>query len=429
MDPEKNIETKLEQLAQAIPSGTSFVDGVMSRIETSSDTLHKQSIHISLVRRLLMKNTVKFAAVAVVLFMAFAGWNLFDKSSSTSVVWANVSLKVQQAKTIRYRTKTIIPQQSDLRETIVWISNVYGLKMENYIGGKLSHIQYDLPQRLVSVLPDIKEYLEIQANQEQYSKIIELQSREANPRERVHQMMDCAHKFLGKSTIDGVEVEGLESNDPKISGSQRILMRLWVDVKTSYPVQIEEENSILDESSAGDKRTIIRTIFYDFQWNVDTDATIFVPNIPPDYKAQPKIQLPKFDEPAAIEGLRKFAEMTRRYPVSMGINEFMEDINKTIKDVRASDPNYLKGLTEDQKNQKMREQIAPFQSLSIFYAILLQEQKDPAYFGKTITPGDAKAVLLRWKTKDTTYRVIMGDLSLTEMSADQLKQIEPQPTP
>ena len=53
MEPEKNIETQLEQLAQAITVDNSFVDNVMNRIETSSDNLHKtKTIHISLVRRI-----------------------------------------------------------------------------------------------------------------------------------------------------------------------------------------------------------------------------------------------------------------------------------------------------------------------------------------------------------------------------------------
>jgi hypothetical protein len=79
MNPEKDIENQLEQLAQAIPSGSSFVDGVMSRLETSSDTLQKQTIHINLVRRLFMKTTFKFAAAAIILIAAFLSLTIWDK--------------------------------------------------------------------------------------------------------------------------------------------------------------------------------------------------------------------------------------------------------------------------------------------------------------------------------------------------------------
>jgi len=80
MNPEKIIETQLEQLAQAIPPGNSFIDGVMNRLETSSDKLQKQPIHINLVRRLFMKTTVKFAAAAIVLIAAFLSLTLFNKT-------------------------------------------------------------------------------------------------------------------------------------------------------------------------------------------------------------------------------------------------------------------------------------------------------------------------------------------------------------
>ncbi|MEN6308953.1 MAG: hypothetical protein ABFD91_14485 [Anaerohalosphaeraceae bacterium] len=80
MNPEEKIETQLEQLAQAVPSGDSFVHDVMSRIETSSDKLPKQSIHIHFVRRLFMKRTMKFAAAAIVLIAALLSLTLLDKT-------------------------------------------------------------------------------------------------------------------------------------------------------------------------------------------------------------------------------------------------------------------------------------------------------------------------------------------------------------
>jgi hypothetical protein len=99
------------------------------------------------------------------------------------------------------------------------------------------------------------------------------------------------------------------------------------------------------------------------------------------------------------------------------------------------DPNQFKGLSKEEALKKAQDGsikktmdiMLPIQSLGLFYMTLVQEKKDPAYYGKTVTPGDAQSVLLRWKTSDTTYKVVMGDLSTTEMSADQLKQIEPAP--
>jgi hypothetical protein len=45
-----------------------------------------------------------------------------------------------------------------------------------------------------------------------------------------------------------------------------------------------------------------------------------------------------------------------------------------------------------------------------FYRKLVDEQREPEYFGATVEPGDSAAILLKWKLDDGRYRVIYGDL-------------------
>jgi hypothetical protein len=49
-------------------------------------------------------------------------------------------------------------------------------------------------------------------------------------------------------------------------------------------------------------------------------------------------------------------------------------------------------------------------AMLIFYRQLLVEDREPEYFGATVEPGDADAVLMRWKLDDEHVRVIYGDL-------------------
>ena len=53
-----------------------------------------------------------------------------------------------------------------------------------------------------------------------------------------------------------------------------------------------------------------------------------------------------------------------------------------------------------------------------------QDQNDPDTYdyGDTIDegPDDAEAVLLRWKVSERQYRVIFGDLSAMEVTAEEL---------
>jgi len=49
-------------------------------------------------------------------------------------------------------------------------------------------------------------------------------------------------------------------------------------------------------------------------------------------------------------------------------------------------------------------------AVAAFYMKLANEQRDPEYFGATVKPGDAEAILLKWRLDGGRYRVIYGDL-------------------
>jgi len=55
---------------------------------------------------------------------------------------------------------------------------------------------------------------------------------------------------------------------------------------------------------------------------------------------------------------------------------------------------------------------------------LIDDRKDPAYYGRTVTPRDADKVLLRWKLSDKEYRVIFGDLHAETVSPERLADLE-----
>lgn len=72
----------------------------------------------------------------------------------------------------------------------------------------------------------------------------------------------------------------------------------------------------------------------------------------------------------------------------------------------------------------MMTEAMPVQFLGMFYAQLIQQDKDPAYYGETVGPEDAALPLLRWKSADNEYTVIFGDLHTESLSPDQLTQLE-----
>jgi hypothetical protein len=58
-------------------------------------------------------------------------------------------------------------------------------------------------------------------------------------------------------------------------------------------------------------------------------------------------------------------------------------------------------------------------AMQVFYQQLLVQDREPEYFGATVEPGDADAVLMRWKLDDMHMRVIYGDLRAETVAPDE----------
>ena len=61
---------------------------------------------------------------------------------------------------------------------------------------------------------------------------------------------------------------------------------------------------------------------------------------------------------------------------------------------------------------------------AFFYEKLVEDSKDPAYYGQTVTPKDTTKVLMRWRVSDNEYRVILGDLHAETVSPQKLAELE-----
>ncbi len=66
----------------------------------------------------------------------------------------------------------------------------------------------------------------------------------------------------------------------------------------------------------------------------------------------------------------------------------------------------------------------PIVSVGQFYMKLVQEKRDPMYYGENVTLCDSDLILLRWRLDDGKYRVIFGDLDQKDVSAEQLAEWE-----
>ena len=426
------LDRAVKALAEnAIPKGPSedLVRQTLEQIENQQTTIPFVE------RSITMKSISKFVAAAIVI-VGISALFLFN-SGPGSIALADVYARVQQAQAFMYKMSMTMngtfmegtPPQNMESEGAVTISTEYGVKMENTIhlvdqDKTMTQQMYFLPieKKMIQVMPSEKAYVTMAFSEDMLEKVKEQNN---DPRDMLKKMMESECANLGYSEIDGVKVQGFQTTDPAYTGGMfdNVNATIWVDVKTWLPVRSEFSMTM------GDAK--MDMVAYDYIWNAVVHAEDFEPVIPEDYKSMGNIEMPKMDENAAINGLRFYAEMTDSYPEKIDLMNLMSSIGK-MKDSQTEAAIEFKkqikaAANEEEKAQMAIKQMAPLQSLGMFYATLMQEKKDPMYYGNRVTPADTDAVLMRWKLDNGKYKVIFGDLSSVEMEYNDLVKIEPQP--
>ena len=220
--------------------------------------------------------------------------------------------------------------------------------------------------------------------------------------------MSFDYMELGRETINGVEVEGVEVTDPRVMlerGFESVVVRLWVDVGTNLPMRIEMRGAAANGSIKCEQ--VVDVVELDGE----VEASVFEPNIPGDYTLFAEAEINDKSEGIAVQGLRIFAEITGgRYPSSLAILTAVNELWKARGDKKLSKEEVEKGIT--------------IQSTCSFYAALDQADKDVAYYGDKVTVEDFNKVLMRWKISENEYRVIFGDLTTENVTAEELVELE-----
>jgi hypothetical protein len=123
--------------------------------------------------------------------------------------------------------------------------------------------------------------------------------------------------------------------------------------------------------------------------------------------------------------------MSGRYPKKLNVMNLMQEFSanpdrkdKILTDAALKLAEETEQMTNDEKIKKAMELMRPVQSLGMFYMTLVQDRKEPAYYGELVGPDDADLVLLRWKISDGQYRVIYGDLTAENVSTERLAELE-----
>jgi len=244
------------------------------------------------IRRTIMKSPiVKLAAAAVIIVLVVLGLFEFIGTKNTSgVVWADVVRKLQASRGLIVRCRDLSPSSGD-DYSIAYTSPTYCRK-DFYKDGQIIRTSYvDLTGSDIFTLLDVfhmrKHSLTTTYKKSDYGLFLELDEDWTNPSFLVEKILSCEHSKLGQKTIEGVLCEGIETTDPASMGPTPeqidlldVLLRLWVNVETGYPVLFESKTSAKYDGEVWEYENVMDQ----FQWDVELDPGIFEPNIPSDYE-------------------------------------------------------------------------------------------------------------------------------------------------
>ena len=243
--------------------------------------------------RTIMKSPITKLAAAAAIVLIGAVITSFWQGGGSGVAMAEVLTQIEQVKAYMYKmSQTVTGKYPDGKtinveaKSTVLVSQEHGVKI-NYetsplpiTGQRILQEIYILPahKKITILMPNDKKYSEMEFDE---TSLEEWAKGFSDPKFMVKQILSCEHTSMGKSIINGTEVEEFQTTDRSIGGETfsqyDFMIKIWVDVKTQLPVRLEIE------TNKGDKMQHMRANVQDFQWDVSIDASEFEPVIPDNY--------------------------------------------------------------------------------------------------------------------------------------------------
>ena len=267
---------------------TSRQERLLQAIDRSCQSRQIETLSI---RRTIMRSPITRIAAAAVIFVTCLTGLFLLRSTGSGIVLADVVERIEQVTACRVRMDATLKMQDmdekPISQATILTSDAFGSKMTIAVNNPLTglntvqEIYVLLSQNTITTLvPNRKIYSELEFDEASFDSW----RQQNDPRTMIKKILEFENTSLGRSTIDGIEVEGFSTTDPGGPMGQAET-KIWVDVETKFPVRMEVRKN------AGND-TYMRMTFHDFQWDVQVDAAQFKPVIPDDYTpGQPMMQI------------------------------------------------------------------------------------------------------------------------------------------
>jgi len=210
---------------------------------------------------------------------------------------------------------------------------------------------------------------------------------------------DESVEFLGEKKLDGQSAIGYRVQKPELDAT------VWANSESKMPIQIE----IFEESMTVTMSNIV--------FDVELDETLFSLDIPKDYSVKTlRKDLSEPKEEDFIESFRIWAEhMDGKFPSKMHrstVNEFIKYQQEKIKE---------RGIEPSVEDIMQMQQTIVDMTHGFPFVEALTPGSDWHYAGADVRFGDAETAIFWYRPEGSiTYRVIYGDLSVKDVSEENL---------
>jgi ElaB/YqjD/DUF883 family membrane-anchored ribosome-binding protein len=454
---DKNSEENLAALLSTIDKGAVAPDReILKQLRERSAqefTTHtsnlsanpSKSTRVAAMRNMIMTNPwTKLAVAAAVLIVCAVGLSLW-RGTGSSIVLADVLARIEQVKAFRSKGISKSTSETSAGKPSLWEmrsgileSKEYGIRLThqeldpNGATTGLTETYFNVAKKIVTTVDHAaKRYIHAELDDFMAQQIQKEFSRYSDPAGFLREIVAGKYESMGRSTVDGDDVEGFRATDPNYSRQgppgltdAQTDRKVWIDVKTRLPVRYESLTNGRDPRGA---KTSFHYTMYDFQWDIPIDVSEFEPpGVPDGYGALVEKTAGVVNEQVATESLRQCAELLGKYPENLHAAPSMIlqfELEKSDSPAATQLKEELNGLAELERANRLADASMPLRRATRFYLFDLAG-KDPAYYGSTVTAEDADKVLLRWKLSDSEYRVLFGDLHAETVSRERLAELE-----
>jgi hypothetical protein len=341
-------------------------------------------------RRVLAAGTAAAALIVAVL--------LTHMATAPFAAWADVLENARSAESCRLRVRKL---DSQAVETVKVFSDL-GYSNSTYENGELvEKMCFDFSTKTaVHMIPPLERGVSMKLGDAILEKY-----REKNPKNLFEHLAGMDHEDLGRREMDGRKVVGIRVQGRNLVPElvDEAEFEVWADPETKWPVRIDVKGT----SAGGGMSKHIR--FYDFQWNYVVRENDFRPEIPGSFDMVSGIEM-EMDEDHCIEALREYARVIDRYPSTLAYQQLT--------------PEMWKIMGRKVLSREVLPVVHQIRGACEFYGKLVQEERDVLYLGDRVAPGESNRILMRWKNREDSYRVVFGDLRTDTVSGSELLDLE-----